>query len=62
MIELRVLKGPTLRGWMFLLFKFFSLTVVANEKGDGMHLTLGLGASKLEVTLGLSLWNRWLIP
>jgi hypothetical protein len=62
MIEFRVLQGSTLRGWMLILFRVVSLTAVANEKENGMHLTLGLGASKLELTLGLSLWNRWLIP
>ena len=62
MIELRIMRGDTLRGYMVVLFHFFTLSVIANEKENGMHLTLGVGASKLEVTLGLSLWNRWLIP
>jgi hypothetical protein len=61
-IELRVLKGPTLRGWMLVVFRFLSFTIVASEKDSGMHLTLGVGASKLEATFGLSLWNQWLIP
>ena len=46
-------------GWSLIILWLFSVTLSYNIiRGD--HITIGLGAGPLEVSLGLSIWRKLL--
>ena len=46
-------------GWSVIILWLFSVTLSYNIiRGD--HITIGLGAGPLEVSLGLSIWRKLL--
>lgn len=57
MTPLRLLRGPTMRGFFLTLLPGLSLSLLINLR-DGVHFQFAITVWRLEVSSGLGYWER----
>jgi hypothetical protein len=57
-VDLATIRDDGVRAVCITVLRLIQLTLTFNEN-RGTHVTVGIGVSRLEVSLGAGLWRRW---
>ena len=58
-VDFAVIRDDGVRAVSMTLFRMIQLTLTFNEN-QGTHVTAGFGVTRLEFSLGVGVWKRWL--
>jgi hypothetical protein len=58
-VDFTVIRDNGVRAASLTFLRVFQFTLTFNEN-QGTHVTVGVGVTRLEFSLGVGVWRRWL--